>query len=410
MPNLEKQQTNLSILIDLWVYLYLAGLVFSKALLSIAMIGFAGTALYHWYTTKDREIKELTPFLFPVIIFLITLLTGNNSEDKSVLFDFIMKKLPFLILPFAFFSVRSHLAKRYHHYLTAFVFVVTIISLGVLGNYLMNFELLNDAISKGKAITTPIDHTEFSIYIGFAAISSMFLCLENRSSVRYGTKTTLLYITIFLIIFLHVLAVRSGLAVFYATVLVVGSYYLIKNRRFKMLMGFLVLVIILPLLAVNTVPSLKKKVGYFYWDIGKYKKGEGVNLSDSQRLYSLRAGWEIFQENPYLGVGVGDLKAECKKKYVEYLGEPLDHYPHNQYLFVLASMGILGFLFYLWFLLGPLVYFRKKYDPYFMTLYGVILVSALVENTLERTFSIGFYLFFVLLCISYMTRPWAQQK
>ena len=256
MPNLEKQQTNLSILIDLWVYLYLAGLVFSKALLSIAMIGFAGTALYHWFTTKDREIKDLTPFLFPVIIFLITLLTGNNSEDKSVLFDFIMKKLPFLILPFAFFSVRSHLAKRYHHYLTAFVFVVTIVSLGVLGNYLMNFELLNDAISKGKAITTPIDHTEFSIYIGFAAISSMFLCLENRSAVRYGTKTTLLYITIFLIIFLHVLAVRSGLAVFYATGLVVGSYYLIKNRRFKMLLGFLVLVIILPLLAVNTVPSL----------------------------------------------------------------------------------------------------------------------------------------------------------
>jgi len=410
VPSLDKKQTDLNLFIDAWVYLYLIGLVCSKAVLSIAMIGFVATAIFCWIRKAEKSFSGLSPFLFPIIIFIITLLTGNNSSDKAVLFDFIMKKLPFLILPFAFFSVKERIAERYYHYLTAFVFIVTVVSLGVLGNYLMNFEQLNDAIGRGQAITTPIDHTEFSIYVGFAAIVSILLNLEKKKIVSFGTKTSLGYITIFLIIFMHILAVRSGLAVFYAVALVFGLYYFIKNRQYKLLIGFLIAAMLFPIVAVKTIPSLKTKFDYFRWDLSRYKKGEGVNLSDSQRIYSLRAGLEIFRHNPVLGIGVGDLKAECNKKYIEYVGKPLDHYPHNQYLFVLASMGIIGFIFYLFALLGPVVALRRTLDPYFLTLYGVVLISALVENTLERTFSIGFYLFFVLTCICYLTKPWAQQK
>jgi len=158
------------------------------------------------------------------------------------------------------------------------------------------------------------------------------------------------------------------------------------------------------------LPSLKKKLNYVSWDLNQFRTGKGLNYSDSERIYSLSAGIEIFKESPITGIGIGDLKSACKKIYTTRYQKELDHYPHNQYLFVLAGMGLIGFLFYAFAFLGPLVVLRGRYDPYFLSLYAVVIISGLAENTLERTFSIGFYLFFVGASLCYLYRPWVQQK
>lgn len=410
MPDLQKKETDFSILIDIWVGVYLIGLICSKALLSIGMIGFCVTAAFHWYKRSDKSASGLRIYLFPVIILLLGLFSGLNSGNLELWSGFIMKKLPFLFLPLAFFSVKDHVSKRYYEYLMGFVYLICIVSLGVLGNYLMNFDDLNTAIGKGQAITTPIDHTEYSIFVAFAAIVSMFVFLEKKKVVSMGTKSTQLLISIFLILFLHILAVRSGLAVLYITAFLVGCYYCIREKKYKVFAGLMVSMLLFPLVAIKTIPSLKKKLGYVNWDITQYKKGVGLNYSDSERIYSLRAGFDIFKEAPLVGVGLGDMKQKCSEKYISYIGKSLKHYPHNQYLFTLASVGIIGFLISMIALLGPLYLLREPFDPYFMTLHGVIFVSALAENTLERTFSIGFYLFFVLTSICFLTRRWEQQK
>lgn len=410
MPDLQEKKTDFSILIDLWVSVYLIGLVCSKALLSIGMIGFCATAAFHWYKNADKSTARLRVYLFPCIILVVALFSGLNSSDLSLWSDFIIKKLPFLFLPLAFYSVRNHVASRYYDYLMGFVLLVGVVSLGVLGNYLMNFDDLNAAIGKGQAITTPIDHTEYSIFVAFAAIVSMFVFLEKKKVVSIGTKSTQLLISIFLILFLHILAVRSGLAVLYITAFLVGLYYCVKEKKYKILGGLVISMFLFPLIAINTIPSLKKKLSYVNWDLSQYKQGIGLNYSDSERIYSLRAGKDIFLEAPIVGVGLGDMRAKCNEKYQSYLGRTLKHYPHNQYLFTLASMGILGFLVSMFALLGPLYLLREPFDPYFLTLHSVVFVSALAENTLERTFSIGFYLFFVLTCICFLTRRWERQK
>jgi len=410
MPTSVKEATNFTPLIDFWVAVYLIGLVCSKALLGIGMAGIAGSALYLWVKREDKQLTGIRVYLFPLIILVTALFSGLNSDNLAIWWSFIIKKLPFLVLPLSFFALREIMAKRFYDYLSAFGFIAGIVSLGVLGNYLMNFDSLNTAIGKGQAITTPIDHTEFSIFVAFAAVVSMLLYVEKRKVVRLGTRTTQLLLSIFLILFLHILAVRSGLAVLYACIIVVGIYYGLKEKQYRLLGILAMVLVLLPPIAINTLPSLKKKIGYVNWDLDKYRSGAGLNYSDSERIYSLRAGYDIFRENIVAGIGIGDMRAACDEKYMEYLGQTLIHYPHNQYLFTLASMGLLGFFFYMIGLLGPLFAMWRKMDPYFVALYVVILVSALAENTLERTFSIGFYLFFVLLSICFLNRAWDRQK
>jgi len=392
-----------------WVAIYLIGLVSSKAILGIGMVGLAVAALAYG-SRQSWDGARVKPFLFPVIIFLITLLSGLHSEDLAMWSQFIAKKAPFLVLPIAFYLARDHFAKHFYDYLLGFVIIVGVVALGVIVNYLMNFDNLNKAIGRGQAISTPIDHAEFSIYIAYAAICSLFMYYEDKRVVRIGSKSTLLLTAIFLTIALHILAVRSGLAVFYSVLLLIGGFHFYRQRKYKLLLALLVGIFIFPMIAIKTIPSLNKKMSYAKWDINQYKKGKGLSYSDSERLFSLEAGWSVFKSAPIIGVGVGDLKSKCQEAYAARNYPELQHYPHNQYLFVLAAMGIIGFILYSIALLGPLWFMRGSYDPYFISLHAVLFISALVENTLERTFSIGFYLFFVLLSLSYLTKKWDQQK
>ncbi len=410
MPRLTTKPTDSINAFDVSIAVFLIGMVSSKALLGIGMALVCIAALWYYRELLMSNRPLLKYFLPPVFIFVITLISGINSEDTTSWLAFMSKKSPFLLLPFAFYISREQVARRYYDYLMAFVVIVAVVSLGVLTNYLMNFEVLNEAIGKGKSITTPIDHTEYSIFVAFACLVSLFLYTEEKRVVRIGTKGTLIMLSLFLFIFLHVLAVRSGLAVLYLSAFSMGIYTFFKRRNYKLLIGLLAFLVIAPMIAINIVPSLKKKIGYANWDLSQYKEGKGLNYSDSERIYSLQAGVEIFKKNKVLGTGIGDLKAACQKIYKQRLNRTLDHFPHNQILFALAGMGIIGLCFYLLAAFLPLISLRGHYDSYFLTLHCVVFLSAMVENTVERTFSIGFYLFFLLSSICYLTRTWGQAK
>ena len=401
----------LDVTIDLWVLVLLIGLVSSKALLAIGMGGFAVTALYAFFRNRPTSPSALGLFLFPMLIFVVTLWSGLQSDNTIVWLDFVAKKLPFLILPLAFYAVRDKMRDTYLTHLAIFVIVTSLVSLGVLANYLMNFDAINVDLSKGKALNTPIDHTEFSIIVAYAAIVSLFLYLEPQHRIlKMGNKSTFVLLSVFLTLFIHILAVRSGLVVYYLSMALLLGYRFWKQKKYKLLVGLFIGLLLLPLIAINVVPSIKKKVGYMRWDLKQYQEGKGSSYSDSERLYSLKAGWEVFKQQPVLGTGIGDLKDDCQAIYQRDLGRSLEHYPHNQYLFVLAGMGVVGFILYALSILGPVVLLRGTATPYFIGLILVVLLSGLVENTVERTFSIGFYLFFALSSYCQMTGVWAQRK
>jgi O-antigen ligase len=100
--------------------------------------------------------------------------------------------------------------------------------------------------------------------------------------------------------------------------------------------------------------SLPQKYWVRFTDLGQIG---GILIDRSLRLrqHALEAGWEIFREHPWLGVGLGNFSSETPR----YMSVPL--WAHNTYLDVAATLGIFGFLaFVIWQISGLAMVSRAK--------------------------------------------------
>tara|TARA_B110001454_G_C12723226_1_gene435943 strand:- start:32 stop:1258 length:1227 start_codon:yes stop_codon:yes gene_type:complete len=130
---------------------------------------------------------------------------------------------------------------------------------------------------------------------------------------------------------------------------------------------------------------------------------------DSERYNLWRTNLEIFKDYPVFGIGHGDYLAYLPS-YFEKLGIPANHFQshaHNQYLQALSNTGLVGFLFYMIFILGLLAFtfkqYRKHRDPIFLGSFGAQIafhIGSLTECNFERAKVRLVYLFFCALALS----------
>jgi len=356
MKTLEKTAIGFLCLLIFSIY-------YSLFLLSIASIGFTAIALYKTIVERPEiKRKEFLPFAALTLVFILTVFSGVNSEDLGHWLRHLRMKLPFLFLPPAFYILRKTVNK-YFDQLCLFFFGLGIVSTIPVLVQLGDIESMVALIKKGQALNTPVDHIKYSLYIAFSILIALLFYIEKRFVFKFG-KQFLLVGGLYLFVFLHLLAVRSGLVVFYiATFILVLRYAMLLK---KPILYFLLLVLTAtPFLAYLTVPTLKKKVEYMIYDYKMFQKGEGKNLSDSERLFSYQVGYDIFKESPILGCGIGDLKKQSRDLFKSKYQMDIDKYPHNQYFFILAGSGILGLILFLIGMCYPIFYFRKKQDSYY---------------------------------------------
>ena len=136
--------------------------------------------------------------------------------------------------------------------------------------------------------------------------------------------------------------------------------YMVHRRQFLVGIVGLAVLLSIPVIAYKTLPTFQGKVDYFSYDMFMYERGEGANLSDSGRLASLDAGWEITKDNWLWGVGTANIRSEVdqffQEKYPDY---PEVFMPQNQFLFSWAATGILGFLLTVFAFFYPVFYFGE---------------------------------------------------
>jgi O-antigen ligase len=204
----------------------------------------------------------------------------------------------------------------------------------------------------------------------------------------------------FLFLVLHFLAIRAGIVLVYIGGLAICMHYFLRQKK-NFLGGLTVLAfLVLPIVAYKTIPSFTKKINYSLYDFKQYQQGEGLNFSDSERMFGYEAALRLIQNQPILGTGIGDLKSEMKSSYKENLDMGLSKYPHNQYLFFLTGLGLLGLSFVLFALFYPI--WKVGYREYFLFVLLQILffISFMVENVLERSFGAVLYLTITLLTLT----------
>jgi O-antigen ligase len=204
-----------------------------------------------------------------------------------------------------------------------------------------------------------------------------------------------------LIIYLHILAVRSGLLGFYLSILYFIFYFLLIKKQWKHALITFVAAVIICVIAIYSSPTIQTKIGYMRYDINEYLCGNNVQgKSDAARLMSQEMGWNVLKNNFWFGVGVGDVKDKVKKQYddlhpeIEYSQQ---FEPHNQFLFTAVGVGIVGTTFLIFALM--LIFFQhKNYRKWIVSCVFIILLSSFIsETTLEIQIGTTLFLFLILL-------------
>lgn len=134
------------------------------------------------------------------------------------------------------------------------------------------------------------------------------------------------------------------------------------------------------------------------WQMDVYRRGGNPSgHSVTQRLEYLKAGWAVFRDHPWTGVGTGDVPEAFAQKYEETNSRLAPEWrlrTHNQWLTFAVAFGLPGFLILLAAFVFPGVY-RKKFGHYLFLLFMlVVFVSMFNEDTLETQAGVALVAFF----------------
>ncbi|HUS86184.1 MAG TPA: O-antigen ligase family protein [Bacteroidales bacterium] len=141
--------------------------------------------------------------------------------------------------------------------------------------------------------------------------------------------------------------------------------------------------------------GIRDKIYETIWQIDYYLDGGNPQgHSITQKLDFLITGWRVFLAHPLFGTGTGDMVNEILMQY-DRDGSNLDQefrrMPHNQYLTVLTSFGIIGFILFWGAVLIPIFIRERTGNLLFSVFLIIILLSMIGEDTLETHTGVTFF-------------------
>jgi len=385
------------------ISIMLFGLLYSRAMISIGVmvIGLNGIIHPNYKLLIQKLFKQPLLQLW-MLVWFIHLLSGFNSENTQIWLAKVMMKLPFLLLPFATLSI-DHKKLKGHwlaNILLCFTVLLCISTWPSCLELIYNFEEVLFKYSQGKVLPTPINHIRYSILIAFMCLVQFYYYSKSRQLIN-------LILSAYLFVFIHLLAVRSGLFCLYGAMVFLLFWYSIEHKKWRLLLLGTFSLALIGTIVIKTVPTLNQKVNYMLWDIEqRNNKMHQANYSDSKRLISYELGFKVWKENFFWGTGIGDLKAQMQDKYLtDYPSFEVENMlmPHNQFMRYAAAFGVLGGLAFIFISIYP--FFLRRVS-YLIVLFNVIMIlSFLIEGTLENQIGMNMFMVFnIMLYVMYRNK------
>lgn len=380
------------------------GLICSKFLLTLSMIALVGLGVFSPTLKQDvKRIWKNKSFAATIGIFILFLISAFLSENQTASMIRLRIALPLILLPIAFALLPVFSKKSYQQLLYLYFYMMVIACLGVLINYGLHYEEMQQLLIVSKAIPTPNgEHIRFSLMINLAVFAGFWLLQEGFYWLKAWEKKIMGGLLLFLIITLHLLSVRIGILVLYGGLGTTIFYYMLRKQYYGLGIGLLLGMCVLPYLAYKYVPSIQTKVNLTKHNWDMYQQGHIGEYSDTRRLLSYKIAWDVAQDAPWFGVGIGDLNDEQAKHYQEHYPEQKVMYPHNFFLTLYAATGIWGLLFFLICFCFPLFYQQNYKHLFFLLFYVTIFLSFMTENTLLTAIGVGIFSFFLSFSINYL--------
>ena len=325
------------------ILLLIIGLLISRALLSFAsvMMIIPFFSLYKYQALKKQVLAGIGLILLPVII------SGFWSDDTTEWWNSVSVKIPLLTL-FLGLSVTTLTRHRWMQLACLYIIAITLGSSWSLWQYVNHTESIQAAYLKAKVLPTLADndYIRFSWMVVIAIILAVRCVLEQTDK---KIKILLSLLTLSLVVYLHLLASRTGLLCLYAAIFLYTLNLIIK-KKWKLGIGCIVIIIGFITLAYHTMPTLHNRIQYIVYDFSNYSKGDFIpGYTDGARWLSLKAGYQITQQHPKTGVGFGDIRTAVDQWHTkEHPGSyAYERFlPANEWLVYGAGSGWPGLLIF----------------------------------------------------------------
>ena len=278
------------------------------------------------------------------------------------------------------------------------VFVSEILSYG---NYFAIWE-----IGKGNSSnpTVFMYHTFYSIFLAIAASIVVIKILVTKILIQ-----RMIYLLFLLTISLNMLfnVGRTGQISFLLTILLICMIHYKNKVRYFFLIAFLMTTTIALNYQFNS--TFQERVNFIKSDIENITKEDNFNTSIGARLGFWLITNDIITEsnkNLFLGLGAKQNIKEAKiivdTKYPELYYNKTLHSFHNIYLSIITQFGLIGLILFLILIYSLL---RIKIIDYEIrlikySLISVFLLSALVEMSFYKNFTLSLFSLFLGIILS----------
>ncbi len=358
---------------------------FSTALTSI----FCGLILILWISTGQMISQFKVYFAHPVsravLLFFIVLIFGCGIGDVAIdarldsLWSW--RKLVFIVILIPLFSEVAWKDRFIEYFFLSCCVGLAISFFSYFGIIKFNIDDVPGVVLQNWATQGMI----FSV--------ATLVAFSLQSQAKKGSQILLILLGIvFIINIIYVTPGRSGYVALFVTLLTIG---LIKFGV-RWLPITIVALSLLAGLAYFNSPTMKSKIERSWIMADIYSSNDEPPLnSETFRIMAYTNTWEVIKQRPIFGGGTGGFPVVFNKhvrdKYSDWRAEKISD-PHNQYLFILAENGFLGFVFFLGFLVSPiLVASSRNYHYQIGT--GILLIWSITSlfSSHFRTFPEGHF-------------------
>jgi len=370
-----------------------AGMLWSRALLSMAMMAFFVVTVVSRFKESRDAVKRSWWMKLMILLFIIPAITVFWSEDSSQWLRSVQVKLPLLFMPLAI-PVFISMDKRVR---TSLLFTLCgLIVLSSFYSYWNYFSTpgMDELYLKAKVLPVAMsnDHVRYAwlLVIGYTWLLYELL----KGGIRGKMKIIGYGLLVYIAVFIHVLAAKTGLMGFY----IVNAVAILTMVPAKLRFASILLFISIPLAGWFLLPSFQNRVKFVVWDYQNYSRGNYVEgLSDGPRILSYQAGADVFSRHPLTGVGSGDVLSETWEWY-DMNAPLLKNYerllPSNEVLLYACAGGILAAIVCLVALLYPFFMKNIRGNMLWFCFHITSAIGFMYEIGLEVQHGVFLYSFF----------------
>ncbi len=366
---------------------WVVGLPTSFALqnVGVALVAAAGV-----FFRPPEAPRRFPPWLVPPLLYWAWMIGRGVADPTPFFFQKMQLYLLWGAVPVAVWLNAGRVRRRMPHFLTGFSIWMTAYAVAAAIRYWADPEGVLRQMAESGPFPLPFNthHIYYGAMMGTAVLIFIDRAMRNR---WYGGAALATFAL------LHITTSRTALASLYAALVGGLGWVAVRRRRWGWLAVVLGGTLAAGVAAYGLFPTFRIKVDTFRHEVRLWR--EGANPNDRSLLIrweTWKKGLELWQEHPWVGVGIGRFPEAVAEIYRRgtWLVEPYHLPPHMQWLYTAAATGIVGLVLLIWVWgVVPLRALRK--GRWLPMAWGLLMAGVFTsEFFLERQTGLAFFLLF----------------